>query len=300
MLMQLNNQKGFTLVELLVVVAVSGILGAVIFTTYTINQGVLESQMQVSDVQQNVRSAMIVITRDMRMAGYDPEDSWKKGMTWGFTDIGFRYLDAITPSAVTPAQASYSYVKLSGDMDGDGANGLTDGDEIIYSIRDLDGDGGADLTREITDSLGISLGPELLADNVFAMGIAYAYDNDGDNNLDTYKDLSGVDHVIWAIDTDSDGWLDHNLDENSDGEIDEDDDTTAPAGIIVGKPINPNIQNIRIRAARIWLLGRSVRPDNNFTDTKTYVVGRQVIKPNDNFRKRLLETIVKCRNMGLS
>jgi type IV pilus assembly protein PilW len=294
MVMQGNKQKGFTLVELLVVIAVSGILSAVIFTTYTINQGALEAQTQVSDVQQNVRSAMLLITRDMRMAGYDPLDSWKKGMTWGFTEIGYRKIDGVTKSADPPVAASYSYVTLSGDMDGDGGAALTAGDQITYSIVDLDNDGSVDLVRTINAGT-----PQLLADNIFAMGIAYAYDNDGDNNLDTYVDDDGVKQIIWAIDTDSNGWLDHNLDRNNDGKINEEDEEGS-TGRIVGVAIPTVIQNTRIRAARIWLLGRSVRADNNFTDTKTYVVGRQVIKTNDKFRKRLFESIVKCRNMGLS
>ncbi len=288
MLKKTNNQKGFTLVELLVVIAVAGILSAVIFTTYTINQGILETQTQVSDVQQNVRTAMLLITRDLRMAAYDPNDSWKKGLTWGFTKTGFRDLDGTENNA-----GVYSFVEFSGDIDE--SESLTAGDQIIYGIGDVDNDGSIDLTRNINDGNPA----ELLADNILSMGIAYAYDNDGDGNLDTYTDDDGDEQVIWAIDSDNDELLDQNLDRNDDGVIDEDDEDPSTPGVITGQAINPNIEIKRIRAVRIWLLGRSAKPDRNFFDTKTYVVGRQVITPNDNFRKRPLEAIVLCRNMGM-
>ncbi|GAG11101.1 unnamed protein product, partial [marine sediment metagenome] len=61
-----------------------------------------------------------------------------------------------------------------------------------------------------------------------------------------------------------------------------------------------------IRAVRIWMLARTGRGDDKFANTRTYTVGSKVITPNtdanlnnDNLRMRLLETTVKCRNMGL-
>ena len=70
-------------------------------------------------------------------------------------------------------------------------------------------------------------------------------------------------------------------------------------GIIVGTPTLTPILPQDIRAVRIWILSRADREDPDFRNTKTYVVGSQVITPNDGFRRRLLTTTVQCRNMGL-
>ncbi len=54
-----------------------------------------------------------------------------------------------------------------------------------------------------------------------------------------------------------------------------------------------------IRAVRIWVLARTKNKAKNFTDTRTYKVGDNVITPGDHFRRRLLTTNVTCRNLGL-
>ena len=54
-----------------------------------------------------------------------------------------------------------------------------------------------------------------------------------------------------------------------------------------------------IRAVKIWVLGRTSRKDKSYTSSQSYVVGNQVKTPTDNFHRRLLMTVVTCRNMGL-
>jgi type IV pilus assembly protein PilW len=56
-----------------------------------------------------------------------------------------------------------------------------------------------------------------------------------------------------------------------------------------------------IRSIRVTMLARTERQDKNFMNTRTYTTpGGQNWGPyNDNFRRRLLTTSVKCRNMGL-
>ncbi|MBU0462919.1 MAG: PilW family protein, partial [Proteobacteria bacterium] len=56
-----------------------------------------------------------------------------------------------------------------------------------------------------------------------------------------------------------------------------------------------------IRSIRITMLARGDRADQKFVNTHTYTTpGGQNWGPyNDNFRRRLLTTTVKCRNLGL-
>jgi type IV pilus assembly protein PilW len=71
--MQRPSQNGFTLVELLVAMAVAGILGAVIATAYQIQVMGKNTQEITTDMNQNARVAMEIMTREIRMAGCNPE-----------------------------------------------------------------------------------------------------------------------------------------------------------------------------------------------------------------------------------
>jgi len=57
-----------------------------------------------------------------------------------------------------------------------------------------------------------------------------------------------------------------------------------------------------IRSVQIAILARAEREDSKFSNTKTYyttLLGVDWGPYNDGFRRRLLSTTVKCRNMGL-
>lgn len=65
-----NNNRGFSLVELLIVCAMMGLVMAAIFTLYQTHQRTAYTQEEVVEVQQNLRIAMDSIARDLRMAGF--------------------------------------------------------------------------------------------------------------------------------------------------------------------------------------------------------------------------------------
>lgn len=67
-----ENQKGFTLVELLVVLALSGIVTAAVYKSFTAQQQVYVAQDQAAVMQQDVRAALEIMVKELRMAGYDP------------------------------------------------------------------------------------------------------------------------------------------------------------------------------------------------------------------------------------
>jgi prepilin-type N-terminal cleavage/methylation domain-containing protein len=64
------NEKGVTLIELLVVLVISGIVVGGIYKVFIAQTRAYTAQDQVAEVQQDVRGAMEIMVRDIRMAGY--------------------------------------------------------------------------------------------------------------------------------------------------------------------------------------------------------------------------------------
>jgi type IV pilus assembly protein PilW len=71
----LNNKKAFTLIELLVTLAISGVVMAGIYSTYYSQQKSYITQEQVAAMQQNLRAAIYIMQREIRMAGCDPTEN---------------------------------------------------------------------------------------------------------------------------------------------------------------------------------------------------------------------------------
>lgn len=65
------DTKGITLIELLVGLVLSAIVIAGIYRLFVVQSRAYTVQDQVVEVQQTIRSAMEVLLRDLRMAGYD-------------------------------------------------------------------------------------------------------------------------------------------------------------------------------------------------------------------------------------
>ncbi len=67
-----NNSGGHTLVELMIAMAIAAILVTAIFQVYQFRQNSYSKQQLAVEMQQNIRAAVSLIKREIRMAGYDP------------------------------------------------------------------------------------------------------------------------------------------------------------------------------------------------------------------------------------
>jgi len=75
-----NNRKGFTIIELVIAMGIMSIALTSIYGLYMSYVRVYTTEGVTSRVQQNVRSGMNLMVRDIRMAGLDPTKSGIFGM----------------------------------------------------------------------------------------------------------------------------------------------------------------------------------------------------------------------------
>jgi type IV pilus assembly protein PilW len=117
------GNKGFTLVEIMVTLALSGIVMASIYTAFLSQQRSYLAQEQVSAMQQNIRAGLDIMTREIRMAGFDPTQEAGAGITTASAGQ-ISFTQDITNNTGT------------GDSDGD----VNDpGENITYSLYTTDG-----------------------------------------------------------------------------------------------------------------------------------------------------------------
>jgi prepilin-type N-terminal cleavage/methylation domain-containing protein len=68
------NAKGITLIELLIALVIFGMVVAGIYRLFIAQSKAYTVQDQIVDVQQNIRSAMEILLKDLRMAGCDDDN----------------------------------------------------------------------------------------------------------------------------------------------------------------------------------------------------------------------------------
>jgi len=83
-----EQKQGFTLVEIMVVAGISMILVAGIISATVSLQRDFKAQNSINEMQQNVRAAMDIISRDLRTAGYGLDDDASASLTDWITWIG--------------------------------------------------------------------------------------------------------------------------------------------------------------------------------------------------------------------
>ena len=85
-----TNKNGFTLVELLVAMAVASILGAIFAAAYAAQVRGSNVQEITTDMNQNARAAMEIMTQEIRMASLDPtEDANARIITANVSELSF-------------------------------------------------------------------------------------------------------------------------------------------------------------------------------------------------------------------
>jgi type IV pilus assembly protein PilW len=123
------KQSGYTLVELMVSLAISGILLTSIGATFIAQRKSYDLQEQITEMQQTARAALDMMSREIRMAGYDPTDLMQKSDPSYADFVGIPY--------------NASQLEMVSDLNGDGETDgtVTDDDtneDIVYAYYDSD------------------------------------------------------------------------------------------------------------------------------------------------------------------
>ncbi|MBC8200268.1 MAG: prepilin-type N-terminal cleavage/methylation domain-containing protein [Desulfobacteraceae bacterium] len=77
-----NREGGFTLVELLIAMTIGLIILAALSSTFLMQRKIYDVQEQIVEMVQTARAAMDMMTREIRMAGYDPTGAGFDGITY--------------------------------------------------------------------------------------------------------------------------------------------------------------------------------------------------------------------------
>ncbi len=165
------NQNGFTLVELMIAMLISGIVIASIYTAFRSQQRSYLAQEQVGEMQQNIRAGAGLMISEIRMAGYDPGLTGNYGINATFTDG--------------------DSMSFTADINDDGGSPGS-GEKFLYELYDSDGDGSSDALRRTP-------GGSAVASNISNIEFYYLMD-DGSQTLNPGDpdDIRGVEISILA------------------------------------------------------------------------------------------------------
>ena len=264
----IKNNKGFTLIEILVALTIDFVVLAGIYAAFYSQQKSHVKEQQVVDAQQNVRGAADFMTREIRLAGMQRLTAGAAGiLTAGPYSIQFT-LDRDEDDSVLGLDENLIY-QFEAGADAAPLDGIAD-------------TGSGQIVRVSTNSANFAP----IANDIHAIAFAYAYDNNQDGELDfvdaaPFNDQLDPGEEIWAYDSPDLATV--GLDTNN----------------ATGAALTTAISLDRIRAVRIWILARTRNQLRGPPRTKSYMVGDKPINITDNYQYRLLTTTVKCRNLGI-
>ncbi len=227
-----KTEQGFSLIELMISMAISGIVLAGVYASYQDQLRTSMTQERIVDMNQNLRAAMVSLERDLRMAGANPS---------GDADV-----DIVT--------ATGSILEFRMDDDGSDtnwANGNTtdQGERIRFDL-----DSGNLRRWSNADGETVLANVVHLARNVDALNFVYLDGADPPNVLTGAfdpADISSVQVTLVARD---------------------------------GSALSP--------------MARAHTDNNIYTNQQGDILLDLSAAP-DGFRRRMVTTTIKCRNLGL-
>jgi type IV pilus assembly protein PilW len=223
--MDMNKNEGFTLIELLIAMALAMMVMAGVYYTFHTQQKSYILQENYSAMQQNIRSAMYFMEREIRMAGCNP------------TDEADAKIETLDPDSI---RFTMDIADDDGNMVSDG-DVEDDGEDITYSLDAA----GRQIERDSDGPGATSAPPQPIAENIDQLQFYYL-DKDGIETANA-ADISSVQIAV---------------------------------------------------VARTNQMTRGYKNNDTYQVTLPDGTTKIVLGPqNDHFHRRLLTTLIKCRNL---
>jgi type IV pilus assembly protein PilW len=157
------NAKGVTLLELLIALVIFGFAIGGVYRIFVLQSRAYTVQDQVVEIQQGIRSAMEVLLRDLRMAGYDSDSPSSKvavaipilngdGSKANPIIVEFEYDDTTRHSAAYWVEGAPLILKRQLTKTKDDGSSTTETQDLLENVEafnlsygiDTNGDGGVD------------------------------------------------------------------------------------------------------------------------------------------------------------
>lgn len=160
-----GNNKGFTLVEAMVAMLVTGIVLAAIITFYVTQTRIMTSQRIVAEMIRNARTAVYFLENEFRMAGY----SYNRNEAWAET------VDELKTGLETtePQKVVLTYIADGDGYDNDADGVVDEQDEVATVEYELVGN---DLVRIVNTSTGAVR--QVIASNIENFELDYVPDSE--------------------------------------------------------------------------------------------------------------------------
>jgi prepilin-type N-terminal cleavage/methylation domain-containing protein len=159
--MFISDNMGVTLIELLVVLVICGIVIGGIYRVFISQAKTYMVQDQVAEIQQDVRGAMEIMVRDIRMAGFQSRS---------FNNATINN-SPVVPTNDSSITVNYEYIP---------SMGAPTTNTVTYLLA------GGSLTRTLN---GVQ---ETLLDNVRSLNFSYGIDANSDGIIDGIDPATGV------------------------------------------------------------------------------------------------------------
>lgn len=181
-----KTKAGFTMIELMVAMAVSSVVLASIYQVYNTQLKTYTTQQQIVEMQQNMRAILYMMEREIRMAGYAPG-----GGLGGEENPVFniaRVDDVRYEIDITGGQ--------SDGLDNDDDDEVDEADEAVFSNGNS-GDPGEIIHYQLLNG-ELQRNGEMVADNIDSLAIEYLDGNgnalafDSDGNIEVPANIRSI------------------------------------------------------------------------------------------------------------
>jgi len=130
-----NSERGFTLIELLIAMAIALVVITSISSAFISQRKTYAVQEQITAMTQDARAALDMISREVRMAGYDPTGAGIVGIPYSATQLEVRAdLNGDGDTSDTHEDITYTYDSTNKQIDRNTGGGAQPFAENIQSF----------------------------------------------------------------------------------------------------------------------------------------------------------------------